>query len=995
MLLGVRNVRAQEAVKGERLDPGTYGPSYVESMSAVLQRDRLAPPMPEHRQSHGQPGEWAVPSPQATTNPHSGKHNVVNKWGDTRMGIGFPSSVDVEGAWFSGQAAQGVWAPSIQAVGYRAGQEVARTDWFNNIGPQPIWFAMHLSDVDRIVIVAAPAFDNAGWYAMDDLTYSVKGEKIVVDFEGVSYGTNLSGGSYAGLTWETGRGGIADGGIHGPLAPPGAPPIGAPTEEGGPVRAAELAATPSVVSSFQGSVRGDAGQWSFPPDTIGAIGPEHFVIVVNTIFAVFDRTTGERLVNVSLGSFLPGSSGDPRVLYDQSSGRWIVTVGDFNTRCYLAVSSTSSATGDWFKTSFVLSQGDDSGRWPDYPTLGVDANGIYVSAYMVGGWGQMSIFAVDKAPLIASPQSLGTVTAFRNLPWEGAIQPAHTFGSAPGEYFISTVDSTHLRIRRVDPPLTEPTLTNLGQVTVPSYSEPPSAPALECVTPLDTVGSRLMMAVYRGGFLWTCHTVGVSGRAACRWYQITAESRHLEQSGTVSDSTFYYYFPSIMVNQYGSALMAFSGSNSSQYASCYMTGRLAGDPAGNMSEPAEYHAGAAPQNLIDGYGRNRFGDYSLTTLDPNDQGTFWTIQEYGHADDIWGTYVAQLSLHDGDCNDNGIPDLCDIDCGPAGDACQVPGCGGSLDCNGNGVPDECEPDCNGNGIADECDITAGTSIDCNGNGVPDECDLASGSSPDCNSNGIPDECDLLPPEDIPAHDDCAEAELICPSITFYGTTAGATNDGSATCGSSSDTPDVWYYYEPVGNGFLTLSLAGSAYDTVLSIHSGCPGTTANELACNDNYTDLQSAIQNFFVVSGSPYWIRISGASGATGDFQLMLSGPPCTYTADCNGNDVPDECDLASGFSQDCNANGLPDECDIASGTSLDANGNGIPDECESLLGDMNCDGLINGYDIDPFVLALTDPAAYQASYPACEIMHADINGDGTVNGYDIDPFVSLLTGK
>jgi hypothetical protein len=66
----------------------------------------------------------------------------------------------------------------------------------------------------------------------------------------------------------------------------------------------------------------------------------------------------------------------------------------------------------------------------------------------------------------------------------------------------------------------------------------------------------------------------------------------------------------------------------------------------------------------------------------------------------------------------------------------------------------------------------------------------------------------------------------------------------------------------------------------------------------------------------------------------------------------------------------------------------------CPSTLvpGDLNCDGVVNGYDIDPFVLALTDLMGYATAYPDCDYMQADINGDGTVNGYDIDPFVELL---
>jgi outer membrane protein assembly factor BamB len=62
-------------------------------------------------------------------------------------------------------------------------------------------------------------------------------------------------------------------------------------------------------------------------------------------------------------------------------------------------------------------------------------------------------------------------------------------------------------------------------------------------------------------------------------------------------------------------------------------------------------------------------------------------------------------------------------------------------------------------------------------------------------------------------------------------------------------------------------------------------------------------------------------------------------------------------------------------------------------VLGDLNCDGQIDAFDIDPFVLALTDPAGYALKYPQCAIETADVNGDGNVDAFDIDPFVALLT--
>ncbi|MBL8879610.1 MAG: hypothetical protein JNG88_10870 [Phycisphaerales bacterium] len=61
---------------------------------------------------------------------------------------------------------------------------------------------------------------------------------------------------------------------------------------------------------------------------------------------------------------------------------------------------------------------------------------------------------------------------------------------------------------------------------------------------------------------------------------------------------------------------------------------------------------------------------------------------------------------------------------------------------------------------------------------------------------------------------------------------------------------------------------------------------------------------------------------------------------------------------------------------------------------GDLNCDGNVNNFDIDAFVLAQTDATAYSATYPNCNIMNADINDDGLVNNFDIDPFIALLAG-
>ncbi|MCK4658096.1 MAG: matrixin family metalloprotease [Phycisphaerae bacterium] len=56
-------------------------------------------------------------------------------------------------------------------------------------------------------------------------------------------------------------------------------------------------------------------------------------------------------------------------------------------------------------------------------------------------------------------------------------------------------------------------------------------------------------------------------------------------------------------------------------------------------------------------------------------------------------------------------------------------------------------------------------------------------------------------------------------------------------------------------------------------------------------------------------------------------SVPGCGQSQDCNGNSLPDECELEG---NDCNNNSIPDDCDIAGVTSVDCQPDGIPDECQ-----------------------------------------------------------------
>lgn len=68
------------------------------------------------------------------------------------------------------------------------------------------------------------------------------------------------------------------------------------------------------------------------------------------------------------------------------------------------------------------------------------------------------------------------------------------------------------------------------------------------------------------------------------------------------------------------------------------------------------------------------------------------------------------------------------------------------------------------------------------------------------------------------------------------------------------------------------------------------------------------------------------------------------------------------------------------------------IPNAC---AGDVNCDGVLNGLDIDAFIEAVVDPAGYESRFPDCSILDADVNDDGDVNVDDAVAFAQHLAAQ
>ena len=652
----------------ERLSPESFGPARVESMEDVLSRAENAGTIPDPRIRHGAAGEWVVAPLGDAPSPHSGERYVFNSWGDTRLGIGFRRPVHLQGLWVAKHGGEGATTSGVQVVGYLDGVEVGQSSPFRGLSAESTWWPLELPEVDRVVFLADSVTDGAGWFAIDDLTFDVdengRRRTLVVDFEDLDFGKRLTGSGYFGLDWEVGSGDFkakaratapVPGGtrakVPGSTGTSSSQSLG-PTITGVPA-ATDIApslSTPTlqIGAGILGPRSGDTGTLSVP-DTNGAAGPDHYVAAPNGHLAIYARSSGQKLLDVAQTTFFAtgGILGDPRIAYDAGEERFVLIASDWSSRVFLAYSMSSDPMGSWFKTSFVVAQGSDAGKFPDYPTLGVDDRGIYTALFMAPGG--MSLFAIDKQPLLASNPSLGTVTAWRSLPLdsavplESAIQPCVTAGSSGGAFMVSGSGNQRWRIRQVSGPLTAPTLVEKGFVNVPAFAAAPSAPQLGTAIRLSARTPLAMNAVYRDGSLYTVHCINVGGRAGVRWYQIDPDTPSLLQFGTIADPVRSFYMPSISVNSSGDLGLGFTGSSPSEFAGAYVTGRDASFPAGVTDTPVLVRPGQGPYTFLDNQGVSRWGDYSVTGVDPVDDQTFWTVQQFALSPNEWGLWIQSMS----------------------------------------------------------------------------------------------------------------------------------------------------------------------------------------------------------------------------------------------------------------------------------------------------------------------------------------------------------------
>lgn len=404
-----------------------------------------------------------------------------------------------------------------------------------------------------------------------------------------------------------------------------------------------------------------------PPDAEGAIGPHHLMEALNSQVVIQDRS-GNVLSAITNWTFWSSlgvtESFDAHVLYDPYAQRWIFSSAagekSSNGAVLIGVSQTSDPTAGW--NIYRINLGS-SVNWVDYPTLGFNKNWIVVQAniFTVAGnnFVNSMIWAFDKADLYAGGTGKYTVLT----PANGFTQvPATTMDPNLSTMYLLEQNSSgsgKLRIDTITGPVGSEVLTSgVAYPTGPSAWQEFSpvinfAPQLGSSENIDTEDGRIQSCVYRNGSLWASHTVylpatGTPTRTAAQWWQINMSASALgqvQQFGRIDDPTGanFYAFPTLAVNQNGDVMLGYTHFGTGIYPSGAYSMRLASDPPNTMESEVMLKAGEASYFKDFGTGENRWGDFTATVVDPVDDTSMWTIQEYAGQSNMWGTWWGSIT----------------------------------------------------------------------------------------------------------------------------------------------------------------------------------------------------------------------------------------------------------------------------------------------------------------------------------------------------------------
>ncbi len=415
-----------------------------------------------------------------------------------------------------------------------------------------------------------------------------------------------------------------------------------------------------------------------PPDPVLDAGPNHVLTSVNggsTKVNIYNKS-GVLLQQINMNTLWQtvGQSGlgDPIIMYDAIADRWLLTeFSSSGNRLLMAVSVSSDPLGSYYIYSFNTPQ------FPDYPKYSVWPDAYYVttnegsSAFyavdrnaMINGMSTVTIqrFSVNDLPNfgfqsltpvsmsgVSTPPSGTPATFWRHVDDEAHFPNANDPFKDYVEYwtlvpdFNNTNNSVLTGPHRIDVSDFDSDLN--GYFAFSAIRQPNSNTRLD---PLREVFMNKMQYRNFGAFesIVACHVTDLDGNdnAGMRWYEFRKTGNSgwsLYQEGTYGPDLTSRWMGSISINKYGSIVLAYSVSNSTNvYPGLRYTARISGDSLGKMTLPEELIVSGSSPNS-----NSRYGDYATMSVDPADDSTFWFTGEYNPSSS-WKTRLVHIAVVD-------------------------------------------------------------------------------------------------------------------------------------------------------------------------------------------------------------------------------------------------------------------------------------------------------------------------------------------------------------
>jgi hypothetical protein len=414
------------------------------------------------------------------------------------------------------------------------------------------------------------------------------------------------------------------------------------------------------------------GTGAAPPDTDGAVGPNHFVEFVNGAYAVYNKSNGSQVgatisdatfwANAGISSTLINQGlSDTHIVYDPASHTWFaseITVKNQGNSILLARSNSSDPTLGWKAVSLPTL----SNKFADYDTLSVNGNSVVLTTNnfnsSAGGFSSVSVFNVPKSDLLQATPVTTNATSFQGISsntYGFTLQGANDFTGASNGGNVTLLSISRSAFALVKSEISgaasagatlSGTTTTIG---INSYTANPRQHQPDGTQTIDGGDSRPAAVTRVGNLDYVVHTVGLGGHDAIQFLIVNDTTGALVQQGFISDPNYDYSYASISANANGDVIVGFTraGAAADGFLSAYAvegttTGGVLtfGTPFALKAATSNYHIFAAP---------DRWGDYSETYADPTDPNTFWTIQEFATTPSTrgqgrWATQITELTV---------------------------------------------------------------------------------------------------------------------------------------------------------------------------------------------------------------------------------------------------------------------------------------------------------------------------------------------------------------